>query len=269
MKEMKTLPDVQNQSGEFIHDVSAGVTNLVRPVKLLSKSNNEPLSTIAEITLMVHLPKERKGVNMSRLPIAINGIDWNNYMSDNIGEILNRTIKATDSKSASVAMEFPFFYEKESPATNRKGMIHARCEIEATRYKDSLTELYPIRLGVSVPVMTCCPCSKEISTEGAHNQRAIVTIHVTYKSDNLVWIEDVVEIAEKSGSSAVYPIVKRPDEKAITEHAYNNPKFVEDVVRDCANLLEPMDSVVNYHVQVTSQESIHQHDAIAVVEGGI
>lgn len=261
------LPDVQNRKGEYNHALQAGVTNLTRPIKLKVKGGGEQ-ETIAQITLTVHLPSDRKGVNMSRLPIALNGIHWDKYVGDNIGEILLDTLSATKSESAEVSLAFPYFIEKASPVTDHKGIMHVDCMIAGARQRTELHVPYTTELMVRVPVMTLCPCSKELSEKGgAHNQRALVEMTVFYRSDTLIWIEDLINVAEEAASSGIYPIIKRPDEKWITDHAYANPKFVEDVARGVANKIDNHGNIIAYEVQVSSEESIHQHNAIAIIRG--
>jgi len=267
MVSKEDLPDIQNQKGDFGRPVHAGVTRLNRPIKLLVKGSEEIQTTVAQITLTVNLPADRRGVNMSRLPLTLNKVNWTQHVAHTIGEILLGTLGATKSTSAEVSLAFPYFYEKESPATNHTGISHVECMIAGSKHREAVTQPYTTELMVHVPVMTLCPCSKEISDEGAHNQRATVQIRVFYQSNHMVWIEDLIRTAEEAASSPVYPIVKRPDEKAITEQAYNNPKFVEDVARGVADTLDEVDQILKYEVQVISEESIHQHDAIAIVEG--
>jgi len=261
------LPDVQNREGEYNHALQAGVTNLTRPIKLKIQGGGTQ-KTIAQVTLTVHLPEDRKGVNMSRLPIALNGIEWDKHIGDNIGDILMDTLSATKAQSAEVSLAFPYFIEKESPVTDHKGTMNVDCMIAGSRQRTEIHSPYTTELMVRTPVMTLCPCSKEISEKGgAHNQRALVETRVFYRSDTIIWIEDLVEIAEGAASSGVYPIVKRPDEKHITDEAYENPKFVEDVARGVANKIDNHEKIVAYEVQVSSEESIHQHNALAIIRG--
>lgn len=262
-----SLPDIQNQRGNFGYPLDAGVTDIRRPIQLLVKDSDETVGTVAQISLTVSLPHDRRGVNMSRLPLAINAVDWHKYVGEALSELLLLTIRKTKAPSAEAAIGFPYFVVQKSPITDHEGVLSVDCVIDGKRHQDNLSEPYPLELMVTTPVMTLCPCSKAISKNGAHNQRARVQIRVSYLSDELVWIEDLIQIAEKAASSGVYPIIKREDEKWITEHAYENPKFVEDVARNAAMYVDQIESVLSYEIQVISEESIHDHSAIAVVQG--
>lgn len=261
------LPDVQNRRGDFGHPLQAGVTNLVHPIKLKVKDTKEVVSTNAQITLTVHLPKDRRGVNMSRLPRVLNKVNWDKQANRVIGEVLTDSLGVTKADSAEVSMAFPYFFKKQSPVSDNEGLLHADCMIAGSRQRQDIHAPYITELMVQTSVMTLCPCSKEISDHGAHNQRATVELSVYYRSDTLIWIEDLISVAEEAASSGVYPIVKREDEKYITEQAYDNPKFVEDVARSAANALDSMDRIIAYEIQVSSDESIHQHNAIARIQG--
>jgi GTP cyclohydrolase I len=156
-------------------------------------------------------------------------------------------------------MEFPYFIEKMAPVSKEKSLMEYTCKLWG-----SLNDDIDICLGVEVPVTTLCPCSKEMSEKGAHNQRGIVSIKIRFKK--FFWIEDVIKIAEKSASSEVYSLLKRPDEKYVTEKAYDNPRFVEDIVRNVAKKLEDNPNITWYSVESENIESIHNHSAYALVE---
>lgn len=264
---MVDLPDVQNEKGNYIHPVNAGVTDIKRPIKLLVKDSEEQINTIAHITLTVDLPHTRRGVNMSRLPIAIEELDWDTDISTAVKNLLVSTLKKTKAESAEVTMGFTYFVDVPSPVTDHSGTLSVECMISGRQHRSNIGEPFRMELMVTTPVMTLCPCSKAISDNGAHNQRAQVQTRVFYLSDDIVWIEDLIAVAWNASSSRVFPIIKRPDEKWITEHAYANPKFVEDVSRDAATALEKMEDVMQYQIQVISEESIHEHSAISMVEG--
>lgn len=261
------LPDIQNQKGDFGCEVDAGVTDIQRPVHLSIKGSDECMHTVAQVTLTVHLPHNKRGVNMSRLPIAINSVDWDQPISKSVGDILRESLRKTKSLSAEVALAFPYFLEMPSPVTDHSGVLSVDCMIGGRMHRSNIADPFRTELVVTTPVMTLCPCSKAISKNSAHNQRAKVQTKVYYLSDEIVWIEDLVQVATEAASSRVYPIVKREDEKWITEHAYNNPKFVEDVVRGAAYNVEQIEAVLSYEIQVISEESIHDHCAIANVQG--
>jgi GTP cyclohydrolase I len=167
--------------------------------------------------------------------------------------------KKLNAKSAHMEIEFPYFIEKTAPVSKAKSLMEYTCKLWG-----SLNDELDICLGVEVPVTTLCPCSKEMSEKGAHNQRGIVSIKVRFKK--FFWIEDVIKIAEKSASCEVYSLLKRPDEKYVTEKAYNNPMFVEDIVRNVAKKLEKNQNITWFSVESENIESIHNHSAYALVE---
>jgi GTP cyclohydrolase I len=177
----------------------------------------------------------------------------------NIGSILKAVKTELAAESAHLEMEFPYFIEKAAPVSRETGLMEYQCEFIGT-----MEDRVSILLGATVPVTTLCPCSKELASAGAHNQRAEIRVLVRFTG--FLWLEDVIELVESSGSSPVYSLLKREDEKYVTEHAYDNPAFVEDVVRNCAEKLEVHPNITWYSVEVLSHESIHNHDAYAYVE---
>jgi GTP cyclohydrolase I len=177
----------------------------------------------------------------------------------NINEILRKLKKRLNAKSAHLEVYFPYFIEKKAPVTGIPSLMEYQAFIIASlsqRRKDLI-------LGVKVPVMTLCPCSKSISEYGAHNQRGLVTVAV--RSRKFIWLEELIEMAEESASSPVYPLLKRPDEKYVTEKAYENPKFVEDVVRGVAYKLLQRKEIYWFNVEAENMESIHGHNAYACI----
>jgi GTP cyclohydrolase I len=164
------------------------------------------------------------------------------------------------AKDAHLEMEFPFFLVKKAPVTGREGVMDYTVRFDATMSGDALDFL----LTVKVNVTTLCPCSKAIARYGAHNQRGEVTVVV--RSDGIVWIEDLIALIEASGSSEMYSLLKREDEKAVTERAYENPVFVEDLVRNVALKLNQRPEITWYRVEAENQESIHNHNAYACIE---
>lgn len=260
-----TLPDIQNQKGDFKYRLKAGVSGLKIPI-LVKNQDDGLVQTIADIDMHVRLDRDTRGINMSRLPIIAAGMTSDHWVVDNLKAGLIDMLAIMESDAAEVVMKFPYFYEKMSPTTRHSGIAHA--DITFTGFMDKYEGQFIFILTVKSPVMTLCPCSKEISENSAHNQRAEVEISVFY-GNKFVWIEDIIEIAEFSASSGVYPILKRPDEKYVTEFSYNKPRFVEDVARHAAELIEKRKEIQAYHVKVRSFESIHQHDATAEVSGGL
>ncbi len=199
---------------------------------------------------------------MSRFIEAMNAYG-NLIQADNIQSLLQSLQERLNSENAFFRLEFPFFIIKSAPVTGLQGPMNYSVTLEAAWIQAELD----LKISVSVPVSTLCPCSKAISEYGAHNQRGHVTVQI--KTDGTVWIEDLIEIVEKSASCELYSLLKRPDEKAVTEKAYENPVFVEDLVRNVAVDLEQTPEVSGYSVEVENLESIHLHNAFARIRKGI
>jgi GTP cyclohydrolase I len=258
MPENKCVADVQNRRDyRNIHINKAGVKSIKYPITVLDKKNGTQ-HTIASINMYVDLPYHFKGTHMSRFVEILNryrqGINVKN-----LSNILDEMKKKLNAKSAHIEIEFPYFIEKTAPVSKAKSLMEYTCTLWG-----SLNDYIDICFGVEVPVTTLCPCSKEMSEKGAHNQRGIVSIKVRFKK--LLWIEDVIKIAENSASCEVYSLLKRPDEKYVTEKAYNNPMFVEDIVRNVAKELEENPNITWFSVESENIESIHNHSAYALVE---
>jgi GTP cyclohydrolase I len=181
---------------------------------------------------------------------------------ENIGDILRALQKKLESKSAHLEMEFPFFLEKKAPATKSVGLMDYVVRFDASANGKRID----FKVTVIVPVTTLCPCSKAISARGAHNQRGYVTLTVEFKK--IVWIEDLIELIEESASCELYSLLKRPDEKFVTEKAYDNPVFVEDLVRNIALRCNQHPDITWYRVEAENMESIHNHSAYAMIEKG-
>ncbi|MBI5682881.1 MAG: GTP cyclohydrolase I FolE2 [Deltaproteobacteria bacterium] len=252
------LKDIQNQPDYRNIDIDkVGVKEIHYPIVVLDKKNKFQ-HTIASVNMYVDLPHHFKGTHMSRFIEILN--EYHGEITvKNFPVILKNMKKRFDARTAHLEVEFPYFIEKKAPVSRAKGIMEYRC-----RFSGSLGEKKDFILEVIVPVTTLCPCSKEISKRGAHNQRGMVKVRVRFK--NFVWIEDIIDIVEKSASSPVYSILKRYDEKYVTEHAYNNPKFVEDVVRDVAAKLNELNEVTYFTVEAENWESIHNHNAYACLE---
>lgn len=267
-KTTRSLPDIQKTAdtrGLAIDKV--GVSDLRYPITVLDRRKRRQ-QTVATLALSVSLPHHFKGTHMSRFIEILNR---------HRGEVTMRTIPAIlremktklDAESAHITATFPYFIEKAAPVTKSKALMDYQCAFEGT--SNGQTEDFV--LGVTVPVKSLCPCSKEISDYGAHNQRGFVDIRIRSTRDargkpRLVWIEELVEMAEKSASAPVYPLLKRPDERFVTMQAYDNPAFVEDIVRNVAARLKADKRVAWFRVHVTNHESIHNHSAFAVIEQG-
>lgn len=234
-----------------------GVKNLRYPIVLSDKAHKRQ-HTIANINLYVNLPHEFRGTHMSRFIEVLNRFHREIAIT-NIGAILKAVKAELKAESAHLEMEFPYFIEKPAPVSGASGLMEYRC-----RFIGVLEDRVQLMLGVTVPVTTLCPCSKEMADGGAHNQRGEIAVLVRFKG--FLWLEDVIAVVESCGSCPVYSLLKREDEKYVTEHAYQNPVFVEDVVRNAAEKLDRHPNVTWYSVEVESHESIHNHDAYAYLE---
>ncbi len=235
-----------------------GVQNLQIPLVVRDRAQGRQ-HTVASVDVSVDLPSAFKGTHMSRFVEALKDLDAElNYQSMKV--LLEDVKTRLEARRAHIIFKFPYFIRKNAPASQASSLVSYVCKLTGD-LEDSTPSFI---LEVEVPVMTVCPCSKAISTEGAHSQRTLVRIAVRMKG--FLWIEEIVDIAEKSGSSAVYSLLKREDEKYVTEYAFAHPAFVEDVVRSAAIQLSEHELISWFKVEVQSLESIHNHDAFACIE---
>lgn len=252
-----TLPDIQKTPDERnIYIDKVGVRGVKFPIMVLDRSQ-ERQHTIGDFTLTVDLPSHFKGTHMSRFLECLN--DHGREISvHNLPKLLTNLREKLTAEKAHVAVRFPFFVEKKAPVTGKSGMMAFDCGFDAEINGKFVASLY-----LRVPTATLCPCSKEISEYGAHNQRGWVTVKV--KANDHVWLEEVIDMIESSASCALFPVLKRPDEKWVTEHAYENPRFVEDLVREVALKFNADDRIREYEIEVENEESIHAHNAYAFI----
>ena len=251
-----TMPDVQASSDERQVAIDkVGVKEVIYPMRLANRGGGEQ-ATVASINMYVALPHTQKGTHMSRFLEVLN---------DHTGEplrpgripVITRAIKdRLEAKEAHFEAKFTFFINKAAPVTGQTGLMNYEVTFECTA---NCKEDFVMR--VSAPATSLCPCSKEISEYGAHNQRCRIEAAVRF--DGTVWIEDLVEHLEASASYPVWAVLKRPDEKHVTEKAFDNPKFVEDIVRDLALRLEDDSRITWYSINSENFESIHSHNAYA------
>ncbi|MFO0822566.1 MAG: GTP cyclohydrolase FolE2 [Gemmataceae bacterium] len=260
------MEDVQNRpDARSLPIDQVGVSDLRYPITVLDRANGHQ-HTVARWAMSVSLPHQFKGTHMSRFIEVLNR---------HRGEVTLRTMptllaelrERLHAERARVEIEFPYFLERIAPVTGATALMEYECRFvaEAGATEDEFV------LGVRVPVGTLCPCSKAISDYGAHNQRGIIDIAIRTRRSlegqpQLVWIEELVELAERSGSCPVYPLLKRPDERHVTMQAYDNPAFVEDVVRNAAVVLRNDERVSWFRVHAVNFESIHNHNAFARIE---
>ena len=242
-----------------------GVMGLRYPISVLDK-DHEKQSTVAQITMSVNLPHHFKGTHMSRFLEVLNEHHGEVTMRT-LPAILNRMRDRLDAESARIELTFPYFLERSAPVSGSKGMMDYECVFIGEMTGESLD----FTIGVKVPVTSLCPCSKEISEYGAHNQRGIITLQVKSTLDadgrpNLIWLEELIALAESCASSPVFPLLKREDERHVTMRAYENPVFVEDMARNVAEKLQSDERVAWFSVHAENFESIHNHSAFAFVQ---
>jgi GTP cyclohydrolase I len=255
------LTDIQKQRDHReLRIDKVGVRDLRFPIRIRDKAHAHQ-DTIATIGMFVDLPHHFKGTHMSRFIEVLNA-HGNVVHVENIPDILRAMQKRLDSQTAHLEMDFPFFLEKSAPVTGQTGLMDYQARFDATANGDEIDFVLEVRTNVT----TLCPCSKAISAEGAHNQRGLVTVQL--RSEETVWIEDVITLVEQSASCELYSLLKRPDEKYVTEAAYANPVFVEDLVRNVATHLNALPHVTWYKVEAENFESIHNHNAYACIEKG-
>ena len=258
---MQDLKDTQNElDTRQISIDRVGVRGVRFPI-IVSDKEQRTQSTVATVALMVDLPEKYKGTHMSRFVEALH--EHKRYLDVRTAVRLpDKLLSKLHAQRAHVEIEFPFFRLKKAPVSGMEGMMDydVRFEIDAEAGKTS-----QFTLTIKVPVTTLCPCSKAMSSHGAHNQRGIVTYSVRF-AGKAVWIEDLIDLIESCASCQVYSILKRPDEKYVTDKAYENPVFVEDLVRNVAVATEHYNAFSWYKVEAENFESIHNHSAYAMVE---
>ncbi len=254
------MEDVQNTPASVPLRIDrVGVQNIHLPITVRDKCRGSQ-HTVATVSMSADLPSAFKGTHMSRFIEALEG--WSeelNYQS--VKRLLEDVKLRLSAYRTHVIFAFPYFIHKIAPSSGASGLISYACRLTGNMEEEKPEFL----LEVEVPVMTVCPCSKAISVEGAHSQRTLVRIAARMR--NFLWIEELVAIAEEAGSSPVYTLLKREDEKYVTEYAFARPAFVEDVVRAVAARLATHSHIAWYKVEVQSLESIHSHDAFACIEG--
>lgn len=235
-----------------------GVRGLRLPIEVRDKAHAHQ-NTVATLGLFVDLPKEFKGTHMSRF-LEVLAAHGSVIHVENIPDILHALRRKLNAATSHLEMEFPYFLTKRAPVSDRESVMDYTARFDAA----ACGEETDFVLTVKANVTTLCPCSKAISARGAHNQRGEVTVQVRFRK--LVWIEDLIEIIEASASSELYALLKREDEKHVTERAYDNPVFVEDLVRNVALRLNAHPDITWYKVEAENQESIHNHNAYACIE---
>lgn len=256
------LDDTQNKPDDRqIKIDKVGVRGLRHPIEIMDKAHLRQ-DTVATLSLSVDLPQHFKGTHMSRFVEVLNSHGRLIHV-ENIPTILQELQTRLEARTAHIELEFPYFMEKTAPVTGATGLLDYAAKFDASVTDDSTDFI----LSVNVPVTTLCPCSKSISARGAHNQRGYVDLAIRF--NKTVWIEDVVKIVEESASCELYSLLKREDEKHVTEKAYDNPVFVEDLVRNIALRCNDHPDITWYRVEAENVESIHNHSAFAVIENDL
>ncbi len=252
------LADVQSSPDRReIKIDKVGVKNIEYPIVVLDRANGSQ-QTIGTIDMYVDLPAHFKGTHMSRFLEVLNGHEGAIGVEE-IPEILESMRSRLEAETAHFKVSFPFFRDKFAPVTGARGVMPYRCSFDACAGRVS-----DFVVAVEVPVTTLCPCSKEISARGAHNQRGLVRLQVRF--DGTLWIEELIDLIEESASCDLYPVLKRQDEKFVTEKAYDNPRFVEDLSREVTLRLRSDERIRWFSVEVENYESIHAHNAYAAIE---
>jgi len=234
-----------------------GVKDIRYPIVVLDRSKVRQ-QTVARINMYVDLPHHFKGTHMSRF-IEILNQHHGEVSVEGVDQIVRAMKEHLEASCAHLELEFPYFIEKAAPVSGARSLMEYQCRMTA-----SLGDEYDFILGVTVPVTTLCPCSREISAHGAHNQRSAVKVEIRYREH--VWLEELIEWVENCGSAPVFALLKREDEKALTEQAYAKPMFVEDVVRAVTEALSAVPAITWFRVECENFESIHNHSAYALVE---
>ena len=256
----KTLTDIQSMTdSRGVEIQKVGVKDVEVPLCVQRKNDSDQIVS-AKVRLSVSLPHNYKGTHMSRFIEILSDWEHKKLLGIDIRGCLVEMCEKLKAQKAEAKFEFKYFIKKTAPVSRKKSLMGYDCSFKGV-YKKSGE--YRFILGVKVPVTTLCPCSKEISDYGAHNQRAIVSANINYDEENIIWLEDLIEIIESCASSPVYPLLKRADEKYVTEHAYDNPKFVEDVLRDIILKFRKHEGINWFEVDIESIESIHNHSAWA------
>lgn len=253
------IEDVQSSADTRCITINkVGVKDIRHPIRIRDRTEGEQ-HTVARFSMYVSLPHDFKGTHMSRFVEILNGHERDISIAS-FKDMLSEMVDRLESERGHIEMDFPFFVNKRAPVSGVESLLDYQVTLIGEIH-DGKSEMY---VKVIVPTTSLCPCSKSISDRGAHNQRSHVTL--TVRTSQFVWIEELIDLVETEASSELFGLLKRADEKYVTERAYDNPKFVEDVVRDVAVRLNSDDRIRAYTVEAENFESIHNHSAYAVIE---
>jgi len=255
----EAIADVQNSADTRRIPINkVGIKDIRHPVRIRERDGKDQ-HVVANFNMYVDLPHNFKGTHMSRFVEILNNHE-REISIESFKEMLREMAERLEANSGHIEMKFPYFINKAAPVTGVKSLL----DYDVLFIGDIINGDLNMKVKVIVPVTSLCPCSKKISDYGAHNQRSHVTVTVEIK--DFMWIEELIEIVEQEASCELYGLLKRPDEKHVTERAYDNPKFVEDMVRDVAARLNDENRVMSYIVESENFESIHNHSAYALIE---
>ncbi len=253
------IEDVQNRADTRQITINkVGIKDIRHPVRVRDRSEGEQ-HTIANFNMYVELPHNFKGTHMSRFVEILNEHE-REISIKSFKTMLKEMGQRLEAETGHIEMSFPYFINKKAPVSGVESLMDYEVTFTGELNKDGTS----LNLKVVVPVTSLCPCSKKISDYGAHNQRSHVTVSI--KANSFMWIEELIEMIEAQASSELYGLLKRPDEKHVTEYAYDHPKFVEDMVRDVAAILNKDNRIDSYVVESENFESIHNHSAYALIE---
>lgn len=267
--EKEKMADLQNIQKDFLFEIDeVGIKNVKYPIIIDSATAPQSQTSVASFTFTSSIQQSSKGTNMSRFMEQLAAYSINGFHADfsMLKEFTKELAERLGQKDSKITIQFPWFYERKGPSTGIAGLNHADLTMEVSYNQDSG---YIMNVGMSVLITTLCPCSKEISEYSAHNQRGNVRMEVSLSDDftdlEVDWKLALLEAAESNASARLHPILKRPDEKMVTEEAYENPRFVEDMARLVAADLYELPYVTGFKVTCQNEESIHMHDAIATI----
>ena len=255
------LPDTQNNldTRQIVID-RVGIKDISHPITYVDRDGNKS-PTVGNFTMTVTLPENVKGTHMSRFIQILNEGPCE-FDSGNFSNIITKVRDRLESETAHIILDFPFFRKKKAPSSGVESMM----DYQVSLYGSLDNGKSEVMMKVVVPVTSLCPCSKSISKYGAHNQRSHITIKAKAAAGKTLYLEDLIDLAEKKASCELYAILKREDEKVVTERAYENPAFVEDLVRDIAVELNANENISYYRLESENFESIHNHSAYALIE---
>ena len=260
--DFSSMPDVQSSlDTRRIAIQRVGVKDVRYPLRV--RIGEKEQATIGSWSMTVHLPQESKGTHMSRFIASLEKVCAPNAPAlnlDGFRQMLRNMLADLDATAGRIELTFPYFIQKSAPISGVTSMMDYEVGLIGEMSEKGLTVMHMVR----VPVTSLCPCSKEISDYGAHNQRSHITVNAVFAQDFTV--EEFISKIESQASCELFGLLKRPDEKFVTERAYDNPKFVEDLVRDVAAMLNADDRILAYRLEAENFESIHNHSAYAMIE---